>query len=179
VFTVGNLVLGAIAALIVGLSKTAFTGAALATKVVNPPVLPYTAAVAGVGRRATVRRTILHTWITTIASTLRPITMSIGRVDDPTIAKKAAPTANPTLTDTTIGRSRSHRAWRLNHVTAKTSAASNIGRVVPGINRPLTIVAMSGVATKAAPGNAVFDNPTISAAIAPSTRLPTVNTGAA
>jgi hypothetical protein len=50
---------------------------------------------------------------------------------------------------------------------------------VPGISRPLTIVAMIGVATNAAPGKAVFDSPTTSAAIAPSTRLPTVNTGAA
>ena len=54
-----------------------------------------------------------------------------------------------------------------------------MGKVVPGISRPVTIVAMSGVATSAAPGNAVFDMPTISAAIAPRTRLPTVNTGAA
>ena len=39
--------------------------------------------------------------------------------------------------------------------------------MVPGIARPVTIVAMIGVATSAAPGNAVFDMPTISAAIRP------------
>src|SRR4051812_35286204 len=153
--------------------------AALATKVVKPPVLPYTAAVAAGGLTGTDRRYIRHTWITTIDKTLMPMTTSIGRVDDPTIAKNAAPTAKPTLTDTIIGRNRSHRAWRLNQVTANTSAARRIGKVVPGISRPLTIVAMMGVATRAAPGNAVFDMPTISAAIAPSKRSPSVNTGAA
>ena len=51
--------------------------------------------------------------------------------------------------------------------------------MVPAIARPLTMVAMIGVATSAAPGNAVFDRPTIKPAMHPRIRLPAVNTGAA
>ncbi len=45
--------------------------------------------------------------------------------------------------------------------------------------RPVTMVAMIGVATRPAPGNAVFDIPTTRAATDPRIRLPKVNTGAA
>ena len=63
---------------------------------------------------------------------LMPMTSSIGRVDEPTIAKNAAPAAKPTLTAMIIGRRRSHRVWWPYQMTAKMSAASKIGRVVPG-----------------------------------------------
>ena len=118
-------------------------------------------------------------WMTTIAKMLRPMTTSIGLVDEPTMAKNAAPAAKPTLTERIIGRSRSQRGVAAVPRTANRSAASRIGNVVPGIARPVTMVAMIGVATRAAPGKAVFDMPTMTAASDPRIRLPAVNTGAA
>ncbi len=107
------------------------------------------------------------------------MTISIGRVEDPTTAKKIAPAAKPTPTGMIIGFRWSHRVWWPYQITAKMSPANRIGSVVPAIRRPLTIVAMIGVAINAAPGNAVFDRPTIRAAMQPRIRLPAVNTGAA
>jgi hypothetical protein len=51
--------------------------------------------------------------------------------------------------------------------------------VVPGMALPVTMAAISGLTTRAAPGSAVFDKPTISPASDPSIRLPGVNTVAA
>ena len=51
-----------------------------------------------------------HDWMTTISKMLMPMTMSMGLVDEPTIAKNAAPAAKPKLTEMIIGRSRSQRA---------------------------------------------------------------------
>lgn len=48
---------------------------------------------------------------------------------------------------------------------------------MPVIARPCTTVASSGVAMIAAPGRAVFDNPTSSAAMAPTVNPVIVNTG--
>ena len=78
-----------------------------------------------------------------------------------------------------MGRSRSQRACRLYHVTAKTSAANSSGRVVPGIARPVTMVAMIGVATSPAPGNAGLRHTDDQGGNRPRIRLPRVNTGAA
>src|SRR4051812_7751368 len=102
-------------------------------------------AAAGVGSAGSWRLNMRHVWIAAIVSTHTPMTISIGRVDEPTTAKNVAPAAKPMLTEMIIGRNRSHRAWRLYQETAKTSAASRIGSVVPAIARPLTIAATIGV----------------------------------
>ena len=72
--------------------------AALATNVVKPPELPYAAAVHAVGGTGWMRWLIRHACIIAITRMHRPMTISIGRVEDPTTAKKIAPAAKPTPT---------------------------------------------------------------------------------
>ena len=108
-----------------------------------------------------------------------PMTSSIGRVDEPTTAKNVG-SGGEAEADGDDHRSQQIPAGVMAvPVTANMSRSDQDRQVVPAMARPLTIIAMIGVATRAAPGNAVFDNPTIRAATDPRIRLPTVNTGAA
>jgi hypothetical protein len=145
--------------------------------VVNPPAVPYTAALRAVGAVAGRTRTMRHTWMAIITSSVTPMTTSIGRVLDPTATKNTTPAAKPAPTPALIPRSRSHRACSRYQATANRSAVSRIGSTVPGSSRPLTTVAINGVATSAAPGSAVFERPTSTAASAPTRIDPRVNTG--
>ena len=66
--------------------------------------------------------------------------------------------------------------WLRYQRVAYTSAKMRIGSAVPGMSRPVTAIASRGVASRPAPGNAVFERPVTSAASAPMTRVLTVNT---